>query len=238
MICKFITIINFDVLRATSTRHYKVLQNDVEIGNAWVKDLHVRSFKEVDRIGEFFYKNNSYHIDENVRYGVDWPFYDQNCREVMRILATPGHDKVMVTKKKLFSGKEYTKERTNTYLRVVHNGRNFKIYQLSLGKNGQYYVIYENDAVVSEIHLYDQVKDFGRTLELYMEDDEDVILMSLLYCFYLHMYEFYHCDSSIIHDDSCFIEIVSKSEPYRLKKFDQAFIDRIKAQAEYESRKA
>ncbi len=229
MICRFIPKIDFETIRNTSTRYYEVRRSGELIATSWVKDLHVRGLTEKqDRAGALNFNNNVYHIGPNVRYGSEWPFYDQFNKKIMNFYSE--YDEIMVEKKKMFSKKTFLKKQFIYYEKVFLNNRTFKVYVLSLGVDGQYYVIKENEKTVSMIYVHDDMTYFAHELDLYMENDKDVVLLTLLYSFALNMFQFYQTDERIIHGDSAGKTSWSKSKPYILEKFDPEFIERIKKQ--------
>ena len=227
MICKLIPKIDFETIRNTSTRFYEVRHGENLMATMWVKDLHVRGLTEKqDRDGALNFNNNVYHVDPNVRYGSEWTVYDQYNNKVMNFYSE--YDEIMVEKKKIFSKKTFLKKQFIYYEKVFLNDRSFKAYVLSLGVNGQYYVIKENEKTVSMIHIHDDMTYFAPELDLYMEDDKDVVLLTLLYSFALNMFQFYQTDERIIHGDSAGRVSLPKSKPYILEKFDPEFIETIK----------
>lgn len=227
MICKLIPKIDFETIRNTSTRFYEVRHGENLMATMWVKDLHVRGLTEKqDRDGALNFNNNVYHVDPNVRYGSEWTFYDQYNNKVMNFYSE--YDEIMVEKKKIFSKKTFLKKQFIYYEKVFLNDRSFKAYVLSLGVNGQYYVIKENEKTVSMIHIHDDMTYFAHEIDLYMEDDTEIILLTLLYSFALNMFQFYQTDERIIHGDSAGRVSLPKSKPYILEKFDPEFIETIK----------
>ena len=227
MICKLIPKIDFETIRNTSTRFYEVRHGENLMATMWVKDLHVRGLTEKqDRDGALNFNNNVYHVDPNVRYGSEWTVYDQYNNKVMNFYSE--YDEIMVEKKKIFSKKTFLKKQFIYYEKVFLNDRSFKAYVLSLGVNGQYYVIKENEKTVSMIHIHDDMTYFAPELDLYMEDDKDVVLLTLLYSFALNMFQFYQTDERIIKGDSVGRVYLTKSKYYILEKFDPEFIETIK----------
>lgn len=231
MICKLIPKIDFETIRNTSTRYYEVRRSGELIATSWVKDLHVRGLTEKqDRAGALNFNNNVYHIGPNVRYGSEWPFYDQFNKKIMNFYSE--YDEIMVEKKKMFSKKTVLKKRFIYHEKVSINNRIFKVYTVNLGVNGQHYVIKEGEKTVSIIHIHDKQEFYSHEMDLYMEDDDTVILLTFLYCFAVNMYQYYHTDETLIHGDGFGADIWSKSKPYILEKFDPEFIERIKKQEE------
>lgn len=229
MICKLIPKIDFETIRNTSTRFYEVRHGENLMATMWVKDLHVFGFgNKPDRYGELWYNNNAYHIDPNVRYGSEWPFYDQHSNKVMSFISAD--DEIMIEKKKMFSKKTVLKKRYIYHEKVSINNRIFKVYTVNLGVNGQHYVIKEGEKTVSIIHIHDKQEFYSHEMDLYMEDDDTVILLTFLYCFAVNMYQYYHTDETLIHGEGFGADIWSKSKPYILEKFDPEFIERIKKQ--------
>lgn len=231
MICRFIPKIDFETIRNTSTRFYEVRHGKNLMATMWVKDLHVFGFgNKPDRYGELWYNNNAYHIDPNMRYGYEWYFFDKFNNKIMSVLST--YEDVMVEKKKLFSKEKCLKKRGIDFERIIANDRVFKVYTVNLGVNGQHYVIKEGEKTVSIIHIHDKQEFYSHEMDLYMEDDDTVILLTFLYCFAVNMYQYYHTDETLIHGDGFGADIWSKSKPYILEKFDPEFIERIKKQEE------
>lgn len=229
MICKLIPKIDFETIKNTSTRNYEVWHKEDLIATMWVKDLHVFGFSsKPDRDGEMHFNNNTYRIDPNVRYGSVWPFYDQNNNTVMSFISA--YDEVLVEKKRLFSKKTVLKKRSIYHEKISINNRTFKAYTVNLGVNGHHYVFKEENKTVAIIHVNDKQEFYSHEMDLYMENDNTVILMTFLYCFAVNMYQYFHTDETLIHGDSFGVNIWSKSKPYITTLFDQEFIEKIKAQ--------
>lgn len=174
------------------------------------------------------FNNNTYRIDPNVRYGSVWPFYDQNNNTVMSFISD--YDETMIEKKNMFSNKTILKKRFIYHEKISINNRSFKVYTVNLGINGHHYVFKEENKTVAIIHVNDKQEFYSHEMDLYMENNNTVILMTFLYCFAVNMYQYFHTDETLIHGDSFGVNIWSKSKPYILEKFDSEFIERIKEQ--------
>lgn len=229
MICKMIPKITFEMIRDTSTRVYEVWHGNNLIANMWVKDLHTFGFsKKPDRCGELWYNNNTFHIDNNVRYGSEWPFFDKQNNQVMSFISA--NDEINIEKKKMFSKKTVLKKQFIYHEKISINNRTFKAYTVNLGVNGHHYVFKEENKTVAIIHVSDKQEFYSHEMDLYMDNDNTVILMTFLYCFAVNMYQYFHTDETLIHGDGFGVNIWSKSKPYLLEKFDPEFIERIKTQ--------
>lgn len=234
------TIMNSDVHRS-----YLVVQNNNTIATGWVKDIidyhSLKGFKDSvsfkttkDRDGSFTFNGQEYRIGEDVRYGSEWPFYDSKGDLVMSL--RDDSEKVQVEVKKFLSKKTEMKQRSIHFHKITTvNGNEYRMYDdISLGKDGEYYVMYKNNVVVSTIYLNPQMHNYGRTMDLYIEDETEVILITLLYCFMLVMYNFYRDNTTTIQENGNYKFSMPKSKDYKLDKLDQNFIEKIKQQASYE----
>lgn len=227
MICRFISKIDFETIRNTSTRYYEVKHFENLIATSWIKDVRNGGIKEDTQIGTLNYNGIKYYIKaSNYGSGVPWLFLDQYGKTIMYM--KDSQEAVKVEKKKFFSKQTSIVEKSRYFEKVILNNREFRIYNICFGKNGNYYVIYEGLDVVSVILISDTVVNYGRDFDLYMSDDNDIYLLTLLYCFCLNMYQFFAPDESIIWDDNCYIEVFPKSESYYIELFDDHFIDKIK----------
>lgn len=231
-----------NMMHTTVHRNYSVEQNGHVIATGWVKDLtdytSLKGFKDSisfkntkDRDGRFVFNGEEYHIGEDVRWGSEWPFYDSKENHIMSLW--DASEKVQVEIKKLFSKETVLKQRSIGYQRIITEQNNeYRMYPVSFGKEGEYYILYKGDIVVSTVYLHPQMRNYGRTMDLYMEDDDETILVTLLYCFSLVMYCFYRTNTTIIQENGNYKFSMPKSKDYELAKFDSAFMDRIKALAD------
>ena len=227
-----------NIMKSTVHRNYSVEQGGNTIATGWVKDLSdyhsLTGFKNsfntkiVDRNGSFSFKGKEYHIGKNVRWGSEWPFYDSCGNHVMSIWED--NDKLQVETKKLFSKNTILKQRTIESQKIITNKNNeYKMYsRISLGKEGEYYVLYKDGSVVSTICVHTKLHNYGPTMDLYIEEDSEIILVTMLYCFMLVMYNFYHTNTTIIQENGNIEEIRPKSKDYELAKIDWNFIEGIK----------
>jgi len=235
MIAKFISKIEIDTnsfKKEPVHRNYYVEENNKKIATGWVKDLtywHLGSLKnQQDREGKFSYNGKEYHIGSDVRWGSEWPFYDENNTKVMSLWDDT--EKVEVEVKKLFSKKKVLKKRVIAFQRIITaSNSEYIVYYGSLGKEGDYYTIYKEGNVVSEIIVSIHNHNYGRNMDIYAEDDPEIILVTFLYCFLLAMYSYYHTDSTIIHESGNYNSISTKSKDYELAKFSMEFIEKIKS---------
>ncbi len=251
MIAKFISNIKIDTnsfKKNPVNRNYYIEENGNTIATGWVKDLTYFNAKAFiddlklknyqDRDGRFVFNNKEYHIGGDVRWGSEWPFFDENDNKIMSLWDDTEYVDVEV--KKLFSKEKVMKKRAVGFQRIIiSNDTEYLVYSISFGQNsrgkeeyeGEYYIIYKNNQVVSTIHVDSHMHNYGVNMDLYIEDDEETVLVTFLYCFLLVMYSYYHNDTTTIHENGSYTITRSKSKDYKLNKFSKDFIDRIKAES-------
>lgn len=248
MIAKFISKIEVDTnsfKKNPVRRNYYVEEDGNIIATGWVKDLtyfNVKAFIDdlklkntQDRDGRLIFKNKEYHIGSNVRWGSEWPFYDENNNKIMSLWDDT--EKVDVEVKRLFSKETVIKKEVIGFQRIItSNSTEYIVYPISLGRKGEYegecYVIYKDNEVVSTICVHPQMHNYGKNMDLYIENDDDTILVTILYCFLLVMYSYYHNDSTTVHESGNYSSTMPKSKDYEINKFSKDFIKRIIQESE------
>lgn len=217
-------------VQKTSTRTYEAISKEKIISTMWVKDLRVLPFdglKKKDRDGALEYNNHIYTIkDETVRMDGKAEIYDESNNLVLLLYSDK--EKYKIQKKSIFSKTPKIKERTCSFYTVNIFNDIYRLYDVSLGKDQQYYVVYDKNELVAIMHLFDKVVDYGRTIQVYSVDNDNVILTTMLFCFYLNMYEFFMYDEGIIQEGGYYTEHWAKSPQYLIDKFDENFIEKIK----------
>ena len=231
-----------EIIKESRIRNYIISSGDNDVGQINIKDLqdefiNLDRFKNVlklQNVGELIYRENSFHTNPNNSVlSLDWTIYDCNNNIAMEIV---GHTKEIEMEKKKFFSKETKKViKKHFYHEIAINGRTFILYNTCLGKDKQYYTIYEGEKIVSVLYHYDKIVDFGHTLEVYCINDEIVEIMSLLYCLYLNCHQFYKSSKTIIQENGCINESFSSESKYLTDKFNQEFVDRIIAESEKEA---
>lgn len=185
--------------------------------------------------GRLYFRGHQYHIPyddpEVCRFDKDWIWLDENDSQVM--ISRLKFENYTLKKKKLFSKEYYDKKKKIAYQEITLNSRIFRVYNIHMGKDKDSFIFYENDQIVSEILLKDLVALSGRFLTLYNIDDEEILFLTLLYCYYLNLYGWWRTDNQVLtDDDSCGSTSWEKTRDlYEASKFSEEFIEEVKRKA-------
>ena len=113
---------------------------------------------------------------------------------------------------------------TNTYYAAIWKGQNYFIYPLKVEKSGYYYLIYQNDKMISTIQ-FDNFKTSRSEYTIYALNEADSDFLFLTIC----LLDFQNLESFTEGNKTTPPEFASDDPEYFKNKFDPNFIDKVKA---------
>ena len=114
--------------------------------------------------------------------------------------------------------------KANTYYAAIWKGQNYFIYPLTLEKSGYYYLIYQNDKMISTIK-FDNCETIKSEYTIYAINEANSDFLFLTTC----LLDFQNNESLTESNKTAYPAFYGDDPEYFKNKFDPNFIDKIKA---------